>query len=355
MLKTSWLICAILLTACGVKTPALTEQEKKMVKEMTMDMKPRCVGRYLIDLPASAQPIGHAKFEGVMVNAKIQTLEEFEHGMIVREAELKVTKNPLGYQFFFESGKVRGIKHTRYFISNPELSDANRDIEVHKWDRGYQISLKVEGTDWTKSVDKEKSWVKKKEIQNDVPRKMGLAFDLIENLQGRAENVIPTEPGACFVGGFMPGKASAENENISTNYVLADKTDVSFNWDSFANLQATSTLLPRVWSADVQDALKTARGRVIRSGSVTLPSGMKVDEVLTSALTLVQVQGHHFSVETNYQGTPQAPYIVLDMETASPNFLTEADTIKQSSLTEGESVALWDEVIRTLRPRPNGF
>ncbi|MFP3498641.1 T6SS immunity protein Tli4 family protein, partial [Pseudomonas sp. SIMBA_059] len=106
-------------------------------------------------------------------------------------------------------------------------------------------------TDWTKSVDKEKSWVKKKEIQNDVPRKMGLAFDLIENLQGRAENVIPTEPGACFVGGFMPGKASAENENISTNYVLADKTDVSFNWDSFANLQATSTLLPRVWSADV--------------------------------------------------------------------------------------------------------
>ncbi|MFP3409048.1 hypothetical protein SB757_31010, partial [Pseudomonas sp. SIMBA_065] len=85
-----------------------------------------CVGRYLIDLPASAQPIGHAKFEGVMVNAKIQTLEEFEHGMIVREAELKVTKNPLGYQFFFESGKVRGIKHTRYFISNPELSDANR-------------------------------------------------------------------------------------------------------------------------------------------------------------------------------------------------------------------------------------
>jgi hypothetical protein len=318
-------------------------------------MKPRCVGRYLIDLPAGAQPIGHARFEGVVVNAKAQRLKEFEREMDAREAELRVTKNPLGYQFFFESGKVRGIDHTRYFIFNPELSDANRDIEVHKWDRGYQISLKVEGTDWTTSVDRDKPWVTQREIKNDVPRKSGLAFDLIAKLQGRPEDEIPTEPGACFVGGFMPGKAISDNEKISTTYVLADKPDVSFRWDSFANLQPTSTLLPRVRSAEVRDALKAAEGHIIRSGSVTLPSGMTVDEVLASALTLVGVEGHHGSLETNYQGSPQAPYIVLDMETASPNFLAKTGTIKQSSLTAGESVALWDTVIRTLRPRPNGF
>ncbi|WP_175912634.1 T6SS immunity protein Tli4 family protein [Burkholderia sp. BCC1640] len=333
----------------------LTEQEKRTVMEMTTDMKSRCVGRYLIELPANALPIGNAKFDGVNVDAKAQRLEEFQREMDARQVELKTARNPRDYQFFFESGKVRGIENTRYFIFNPELSDANRDIEVHKWDRGYQISLKVEGTDWSGSVEKNKSWVKEKEVQNDVPRQLALAFDLIEKLQGRPDDVIPTEPGACFVGGFMPGKAISESEEVSTSYVLAEKPDVAFSWDSFSGLQASSTLLPRVRSADVQDALKTAQGRMIRSGNVELPSGMKVDEVLVSALTQVNVQGIHGSLEANYQGSPQAPYIVFDMLTASPNFLAEADTIKQSSLTEGEAAALWDAVSRSLRPRPNAF
>ncbi len=329
--------------------------------EMTTDMKPHCVGRYLIDLPVGAKPIGFAKFGGVIVHAKAQSLEQFQHDMRQRGTELRATKSTLGYQFLFDSGNARGIKNSQYFLSlgdSGATSDVERVIEVYKWDRGYQLNLRVEANDsihaeYTKKYQGTPYGIA--EPMNDVPDKTRLAFDLIEKLQGRAEDVIPTEPGTCFVGGFMPGTAIAENEEVSTNYVLADKTDVSFSWDSFANLQATSTLLSRVRSADVQDALKTAQGRVVRSGSVTLPNGMTVDEVLTSALTLGQVQGHHFSLETNYKGNPRAPYIVLDMETASPNFLTEVDTIKKSSLTEGESVALWNMVIQTLRPRPNGF
>ncbi|MGS1003326.1 T6SS immunity protein Tli4 family protein [Burkholderia glumae] len=361
MLKTGWLISAVLLTACGAKTSALTEHEKKVVMEMTTDMKPRCVGRYLIDLPVSAKPIGYAKFEGVTVTAKAQSLEQFQHEMHRRGTELRETKSTLGYKFFLDGGNVRGMKNTQYFVTlgdSGATSDIERVIEVYKWNRGYQINMRIEAADsihaeYTKKYHGTPYGIS--EPVNDVPDKTRQAFDLIERLQGRAEDVIPTEPGACFVGGFMPGKAIAESEEISTSYVLADKTDVSFSLDSFANLRATSTLLPRVQSPEVQDALKAAQGRVIRSGSVELPSGMKVDEVLTSALTQVEVQGHHGSLETNYQGRPQAPYIVFDMLTASPNFMAEADTIKQSSLTEGEAVALWDAVSRSLRPRPNAF
>ena len=361
MLKTTWLICAVLMAACGAKPPALTEQEKKVVMDMTSHMKPRCVGRYLIDLPANAQPIGHAKFDGVMVNAKAMTLEQFQREMRQRETELKTAKSTLGYQFFFGDGTVRGAENTKFFVSLDDpgaSSDIKRIIEAYKWDRGYQINLRVDAIDsihaeYTKKYQGTPYGIS--EPMNNVPEKTRQAFDLIGKIQGRPEDQIPTEPGACFVGGFMPGKAITENEEVSTSYVLADKPDVSFSWDSFANLQATSTLLPRIRSAEVRDALKTAQGHIIRSGSITLPSGMTVDEALVSALTLVEVQGHHGSLETNYQGSPQAPYIVLDMETASPNFLAERDTIKQSSLTEGESVALWDTVIQTLRPRPNGF
>ncbi|MFP3501404.1 hypothetical protein [Burkholderia sp. SIMBA_062] len=69
------------LATGGRKTLLLSAQEGKVVMEMTAETKPNCAGRYLIDLPASTQPIGHTKFEGVMVNAIFQTLEEFERGM----------------------------------------------------------------------------------------------------------------------------------------------------------------------------------------------------------------------------------------------------------------------------------
>ncbi|WP_155626413.1 T6SS immunity protein Tli4 family protein [Burkholderia diffusa] len=358
MLKLGVLICALLLTTCDVESSALTEQEKKAVMEMTTDMKSRCIGRYLIDFPVNAHPVGNAKFDGVGVNSKIMSLEKFEKDMLHREAELKKTRSTLGYQFLFDVGTVRGLENTKYFISlgDPAASsDAKRVIEVYKWDRGYRLGFQMQAVDWTNSKFGNASIVKNDPVKTNVPKQMQIAFDLITKLQGRAEDDIPTEPGVCFTGGFMPGKAISESEEVSTSYVLADKADVSFSWKSFANLQATSTLLPRVRSSEVQDALKAAQGRVIRSGSVELPSGMKVDEVLTSALTLVEVPGHHGSLETNYQGSPQSPYIVFDMLTASPNFMTEAHTIKQSSLTEGEAVALWGAVSRSLRPRPNGF
>ncbi|WP_175718509.1 T6SS immunity protein Tli4 family protein [Burkholderia anthina] len=358
MLKSGWLICALLLAACGAKKSALTEQEKKAVIGATTDIKSRCIGRYLIDFPASAQPIGDAKFDDVRVNAKAMSLEQFKHDMLALEAELKATHSTLGYQFFFDAGTVGGMEHAKYFISlgDPGASnDARRVIEAYRWDRGYQLSLKIKAVDWTNSKFKDASIVKSGPVKTNVPEKKQLAFDLITKLQGRPEDEIPTEPGTCFVGGFMPGKAISEKEAVSTSYVLADKSDVSFNWDSFAGLQATSTLLPRIRSTDVQDALKTAQGHVIRSGSIELPSGMKVDEALISSLTLVNVQGSHGSLETNYQGSPEAPYIVFDMLTASPNFLAQADTVKRSSLTEGEALALWDAVSRSLRPRPNAF
>ncbi|MBN3722699.1 T6SS immunity protein Tli4 family protein [Burkholderia sp. Ac-20379] len=361
MLRLVWLIGAVLLAACNVKTSTLTEQEKKMVTDVTVDMHPHCVGRYLINLPNGAKPVGDAKFEGVRVKSKAMSLKQFQHNMHRRGTELKESKSSLGYKFLFDGGAVGKIKNTQYFISlgdSGAVSDVERTIEVYKWSNGYMLSLSVSAIDsinaeYTKKYQGTPYGIAKP--MSDVPEKTRLAFDLVEKLQGRPEDMIPTEPGACFVGGFMPGKATSEKEEVSTSYVLADKPDVSFSWNSFAGLQATSTLLPRVRSADVQDALNTAQGRVIRSGSIELPSGMKVDEVMVSALTQVEVQGHHGSLEANYQGSPQAPYIVFDMLTASPNFLAEAHTIKQSSLTEGEAVALWDAVSRTLRPRPNAF
>ena len=60
------------LTACGRAAP-LTEQEQRTVTELTSHMKTRCVGRYLIDLPADVQTSGSATLQGVQVSTAKMT------------------------------------------------------------------------------------------------------------------------------------------------------------------------------------------------------------------------------------------------------------------------------------------
>lgn len=95
-LTATWLLGLASLSACGSKVPPLTEQEKTVVKELTANMQTRCVGRYLIDLPAKVAVVGSAKFNDVMVRAKPQELHMFELEMRRREAELAATKSTMG-------------------------------------------------------------------------------------------------------------------------------------------------------------------------------------------------------------------------------------------------------------------
>ncbi|MCO5397761.1 T6SS immunity protein Tli4 family protein [Ralstonia soli] len=353
-----WLLCLALLSACGSKVPPLTEQEKTVVHELTTNMQPHCVGRYLIDLPANVQAVGSAKLNGVEIESKPQPQRAFELEMRRREAELKSMKSLLGYsRFLFDQGKVHGAEHTQYFVSLGDpgaSSDAKRVIEAYKWDRGYRISLQIEGADWTQSVDKDQSWVKDMGTPNDIPEKLHLAFDLIDRLQGRAEDVIPTEPGACFFGGFFLGKAISEDEVITSAFALPSKPDVMFDWKSSID-QSNDTLISRAKTPAVQEPLKAANGRILRLDSFVSNSGIKADEALASGLTTNEVHGHLFSLEANYRGSMNAPRIVLDMTSGYSTFLVEGDAIPKASLSDPEAVALWDAVSRTLRPRPNAF
>ncbi|WP_196493567.1 T6SS immunity protein Tli4 family protein [Burkholderia anthina] len=46
--------------------------------------------------------------------------------------------------------------------------------------------------------------------------------------------------------------------------------------------------------------------------------------------------------------------MTLDMNTGAPNNVLQ-EKIDKASLTDGESVALWDSVSRSLRPRQDSF
>lgn len=324
--------------------------------ELTTALKTRCVGRYLIDMPDNVLTIGQTIVEGVRFEATPMTLNAFRSELALLEATLKIKKSTLGYQFLFDHGEVRGISESRYFISlgsDAEASDANRIIEAYKWDRGYRIQLRIEGTDFLNSADKDEPWVKKMSIQNDVPQKTRLVFDLLEKVRGRPDDNVPDEPGVCFDGGFLVRKA-ASAEEVQSSFALKDRPDVSFSLETYSDLRdpETDTLPNRIPA--IQSTIGQSSSRIIRSGTRNT-GGMNANEILVSGFTQPDVPGQIFSLEANTtRSTPSAPYLVLDMRNGAESFLVKGYDIKAASLTEGEAVALWDVISRTLRPRPNG-
>jgi len=344
---------ALALTACGHRPAPLTEQEKKTVTELTGNLQPQCVGRYLIDMPAEVAISSNAKIQGVAFETKAMSQEEYRHEITMREAELQATKHPNGYQFLFANGQAWG-QGTRYFIHLEDLYSGNigRIIEAYKWDRGYRIKLQIKASDVTTSTEKDNPSVQP--IGNNVPQKTRLVFELLDKVRGRPNGDIPTEPGVCFLGGFWPGKAG-DNEEAGSQFVLLRNQDVAFGLGSDTHEHDPSTLLQR-GDQIVRDLKNISGGRTVRNGVVAL-QGMKAEEWLMAGTTPLNALGNKFILEANSRAsTEQEPFVRLTMKTASSNHLQKGwPPLEKASLTEGEALALWDAVSRTLRPRPNGF
>ncbi len=346
------LVCITLsLSACGQSTAPLSEEETRTVMELKNQLQPKCMGRYLIDMPADVSVFGSATLHGVTFESKAMSLKDYREEVDAREKKLKGMKHPDGYQYLFSYGPA-GTSETYYFIHLEDLYSGNigRIIEGYKWDRGHRIHLQIKASDVTTSTYKDDP--SSQIIGNNVPQKTRLIFDLLDKVRGRNDEDIPTEPGVCFIGGFLPGKAS-DDERISNQFILLNHLDVAFVLETDANLHQTDTLLQR--GHQIEEGLKHVEGgRTVRKGQVAL-QGMKAEEWLLAGIS-PKVLRHVFSLEANPSApSEQEPFVSLDMKTASPNNLMSQHEIEKASLNEPEALALWDVVSRSLRPRPNGF
>lgn len=351
----AWLVlfAALILTACGRHLAPLTEQEKQNVSELTGNLKPRCVGRYLIDMPADVLVSGSAKIQGVDVDTQAMSHDAYLQEIAKREGELRAKKSIDRYPFLYADAEVQG-PDTHYFIYRGDVHDdpGRRFIEAYKWDQGYRIKLRIEGSDFLHPDQMNDSIVKMLSVKNDLPEKTRLVFNMIDKMRGRADDEVPLEPGLCFLGGFFPGKAG-DQEKAVQQFVLRDKLDVSFDFQSNSGIRNATTLL---WRGDqIDGSLKSVDGgRTVRKGAVSLP-GLAAEEWLIAGRTSPKIFGNVFMLEANSTtGGAESPLVVLDLSTGSPNLFMKGG-IQTTSLTESEAIALWDIVSRTLRPRPNGF
>jgi Tle cognate immunity protein 4 C-terminal domain len=156
----------------------------------------------------------------------------------------------------------------------------------------------------------------------------------------------------CFLGGFLPGGAN-DRETVHSQYVLVKQEDVSVDLTTSPEVREDTSLLKR--GDQARGAVKSAGGKVFRQGTLDSPA-IRADEWLAAGPTAAGLYGYAFTLEANATTSrPQAPFLSLDMSVGDIKQDANGNEIAKASLTEGESIALWDAVSRSLRPRPNGF
>jgi hypothetical protein len=303
-------------------------------------------------MPADALVSGGAKVQGVTIDSEAMSHDTFLQAVASRKAELRGTTSIDAYPFLYADDQVDG-PDTHYFVYRGNRSDGRgrRVLEAYKWDHGYRFKLGIEGHDYLHPDQTDDPYVQAVVVKNDVPRKTRLLFDLVNRLRWRAEDEIPSGPGLCFLGAFLPGQAG-DKEYAWAQYVLVGHRDVSIGLDSDSSIQEPDALLQR--SDQIDAGLKSIGGGTIRKGSVALPS-IDVEEWLVSEKSETGVPRNTFTLEANsMKSSANSPLLTLDLQTGSTNAFMQ-DQITAASMSESEAVALWDIVSRTLRPRPNGF
>ncbi len=98
---------ALCLTASNPPKP-LTQEENKTVSELTSNLGPRCVGRYLIDMPADVFVFGNLTVDQIPLESMAMPEDQFQREVTSREAELKGTGSADAHPFLYASGEVSG-------------------------------------------------------------------------------------------------------------------------------------------------------------------------------------------------------------------------------------------------------
>jgi len=338
-------IAACLILACialtrKVQAAFLDYQVKTMTTEMKdLKMKPMCVGRFLIDIPADAE----VSYRGAMISGwsiaayDNETDEQFASRVEKKETQLAGEKNERGMPNLesthqVDKNGVHGKIHVfgREWIRglpNEPLSE-NIRIEAMIRVQKHSFNLTIKYSD-----------------DNDLEK----LAQLVTQFRSREENEIPTEAGYCFDGGFITEPITAKQTERTTMFVgLNGHPDVSIALNMIAGITTPRTLLERDAAASIGDENRS-RFHIFRRGPRPW-NGEPGEEVLERVHEFNGDYVHSFMWELIHNKTDSVFTPLMSFELSTGH--GQPGTTVNSSLTDAEALALWDKMLSSLRVRP---
>jgi hypothetical protein len=350
------------LAACQPRTVTMTPEEAQRVAQLTERMTPRCVGRYLIDLPVSFMLNNQwsAVIDGVKVDVRPMTKTMFDVSLATYRNRLEKTKLPLNG--FPSLRSVTSAEDAIVFdkaFRDTSTDRASRLLERWGWKAGYKINATIEAFDGSFPEDANDSIAK--QMRTNISDKSSILMSVYQRLGGRTETEIPMRPGFCIANGFLAGPPS-ENEESYVSFELAGSPDVWLNVASIPETAKEDTrLLER--TAQVERDMMASGTQTIRKGAVKF-GGAPFDEWLFKGRTPDRVPGTMFYLLGN-ESTPGLAHPFIRMQlfngfrVPAPERTAEQSAqlqdLERASLSEAEAIGVWNKVAATVRLRPGAF
>lgn len=319
---------------------------KKMTEVINaMKMRPVCVGRFLIDVPADAQISYRSAFvSGWDISTDSdETDDAFAARLKQKEAELLAAKNEKG-QNSLEAAKniVTSEVSGRMFLYGREW--------LYHLENGKRIDSEVVGL---------RAHVRTNHVSFNFSGKIFRDTDapelaqLATQVRSRNEDEIPSEPGFCFERGLLVEPLTAkQGEGIAMFVTLKNHPDVSIALSSYAGVAESDPLLQRdarskeTFSAE--DRLRFAR---LRAGTRAV-NGTVGQELIEKVAEHNGTTGHSFMWESlrNDKTNVFTPSLLFELSTGHG----ESGNPVSSTLSDDAAIALWDRMLSSLRLRPTG-
>lgn len=320
--------------------------DRNTVTQLTEHMKTACVGRFLIDLPASMEhSYGRVFVDGLWVSAQEETKQAFETRVLARQAAIEAERNELGRKNLekledYENNGFTG----KIFMFGRNITKGKEHGKPKEW-AGIKLEAYVhaEGRSFNFRADDYDP-----ELAGDLRR-------LMDKLRLVSPEELPTSAGFCFgLGMFVDPLPADLTEGVvlfagfpdHPDLALALNTRAGTEPDKEGRLERDSAFdaeMP-LWQRPLMDKL--------RKGKRTI-NGLEGDEVAEKWTELNFVHTFGFNWELN--GTSDnvfVPFMHLEMSTGHPVNAGARPVI--SFLGEDALVQLWDKISSSIRIRPTG-
>ncbi|MCT4737899.1 T6SS immunity protein Tli4 family protein [Raoultella ornithinolytica] len=342
----------------------LTSSQQEAMNKINAEMKPYCVGRYMLDLPSSftayndSAPLDENIWAAVisrpedMYKTYLVTKKMYRPGFVQllarREGELREghtirSENmPFLKKIWQLQNGLDGVIFERN--TNESAADAMRVLEGYLYTNGVVIKLQKQTVnDSASRYERQRNG---DPIQNYVARDVSQMQSLMARISGRDNDVIPTKPGSCITHAFIATDPTArEREDINIGLIsnTFDNIRVVVSNDNFTREE--NTVLDRM--GEIKSNISRSRGGIERKGAFSV-NGLQAQEFLATGLQ-----------EDNDEPRYQFEMYINEMTASykAPGFMLTLDNQRMSptSYSKEEIIAFWDEISRSVRLRPGTF
>lgn len=314
------------------------------MSQLTASMETQCIGRYLAELPKNFHWMNPSLtlYYGTDENFKTLEVQVPEQHTTIEAFSRRVDdiKNDISRNFLFENQsksvligvKKENIHHGVMINYYSDPSGIGVDHQLHLLIGHTHVLIKGSSFEGSSTNSDEMS-----------PAVEARMLELAEHIRAVTD---PEKAGPGFCLGAAVVDSDNDFENADMTFEMAGHTDVTVGiWmDNQSN--APDTLRDRM--SAFGSAADGKHLTILRSGDLIL-AGIPAQEVLVRIVDDGRTE-FHFVIESR----PKRPSLLeegINMRLTTGGQLSDGRYV-DSSLTQNEALALWDDMVKSFKPRP---